>query len=114
MPLFAAPAGNSDGGYAVSSYREANPVLGTIADLAELATELRSVGISLVLDFVFNHTGDEHPWAIEARAHPDDEVRNCYLLFADRTRTGAYDATLREFFPEVRRGSFTWAADAGA
>ena len=48
MPLFRAPAGNSDGGYAVSSYRDVNPALGTMAELAELATELRASGISLV------------------------------------------------------------------
>ena len=44
MPLFGAPAGNSDGGYAVSSYREVDPALGTMAELAELAAELRANG----------------------------------------------------------------------
>ena len=56
MPLFKCPAGNSDGGYAVSSYREVNPALGTMADLQTLAAALRAEGISLVLDFIFNHT----------------------------------------------------------
>ena len=113
MPLFAAPAGNSDGGYAVSSYREVDPALGTMAELAALAAELRGVGISLCLDFVFNHTSDEHAWAVEARAHPDDE-RCAYLMFPDRALPDAYDRTLREIFPETRRGSFTWVPEAGA
>jgi amylosucrase len=56
MPLFLCPEGNSDGGYAVSSYREVNPALGTMADLKALAVALRREGISLVLDFIFNHT----------------------------------------------------------
>ncbi len=113
MPLFRAPEGNSDGGYAVSSYREVNPALGTMKELRTLATDLRAEGISLVLDFVFNHTSDEHPWALEARQFPDDEDRNCYFLFPDRTMPDAYNATLREIFPDQRPGSFTWVQDAG-
>lgn len=113
MPLFRAPDGDSDGGYAVSSYQEVDPKLGTMDELEELARELRQVGISLCLDFVFNHTSDEHTWAIEARQFPDDPDRNCYFLFPDRTLPDAYDRTLREIFPTVRRGSFTWVPDAG-
>jgi amylosucrase len=66
MPLFLSPEGNSDGGYAVSSYGQVEPRLGTMAQLARLAAELRHNGISLVLDFVFNHTSDEHEWARRA------------------------------------------------
>ena len=63
MPLFKAPLKNNDGGYAVSSYREVNPQLGSMADLKALSHELREAGISLVLDFIFNHTANEHEWA---------------------------------------------------
>ncbi|MCW8985354.1 MAG: alpha-amylase family glycosyl hydrolase, partial [Thermoanaerobaculales bacterium] len=56
MPVFKAPRVDNDGGYAVSSFREIDPELGTMEQFAELATELRHHGISLVLDFVFNHT----------------------------------------------------------
>ena len=115
MPLFRTPAGENDGGYAVSSYREVDSRLGTMAELRELASELRQEGISLVLDFVFNHTSDEHDWALEARQHPDDDDRNAYLMFPDRTLPDAYERTLREIFPEQRPGSFTWypAIDGG-
>jgi amylosucrase len=54
MPLFLAPEPHSDGGYAVSSYRDVNPQLGTMQQLRELAAELRANG-SLVVDFIFNH-----------------------------------------------------------
>ncbi|RRR74757.1 MAG: amylosucrase [Candidatus Viridilinea halotolerans] len=110
MPLFLAPAGNNDGGYAVSSYREVHPELGTMAELAELADRLREAKISLVLDFVFNHTSDEHTWAQRARAG-DEDYAQFYLLFPDRRLPDQYDQTLREIFPTVRKGSFTW--DAG-
>jgi amylosucrase len=107
MPLFLAPEGNSDGGYAVSSYRTVSPTLGTMAQLSELADTLRERGISLVVDFVFNHTSDEHEWARRARAgEPDYE--EFYFLFPDRGVPDQYDRTLREIFPTVRRGSFTW------
>ena len=110
MPLFESPEGNSDGGYAVSSYRRVNPRLGTIEELAELAREFHEHGISLVLDFVFNHTSDEHEWARGAQAG-DYEYERFYFLFPDRTMPDAYERTLREIFPTVRRGSFTWRED---
>ncbi len=110
MPLFDAPAGNSDGGYAVSNYRVVNQRLGTMDDLTALAQALQSEGISLVLDFVFNHTSDEHPWAQRAIAG-DPEYQEFYYLFPDRTMPDAYERTLREIFPTVRRGSFTWRDD---
>lgn len=112
MPPFLAPAGNSDGGYAVSSYREINPALGTMADLAALADDLRAEGISLVLDFVFNHTSDEHTWAKAALAG-DPDHQAFYYMFSDRTLPDAYERHLREIFPDQRPGSFTWRPDAG-
>jgi len=107
MPLFLAPEGDNDGGYAVSSYREVAPALGTITELAELSRELRAAGISLVLDFVFNHTSDEHTWARRAQAG-DPDYRDYYLIFPDRTLPDAYGRTLREIFPDQRRGSFSY------
>ncbi len=110
MPLFAAPEGNSDGGYAVSDFRSVSPRLGTMAELTALAEALQDEGISLVLDFVFNHTSDEHPWARRAQAG-DPEYQDFYFLFPDRTMPDAYERTLREIFPTVRRGSFTFRED---
>src|SRR5258708_24147699 len=112
MPLFKAPEGNSDGGYAVSSYREVDPRLGTIEELSGLASELRRSGISLVLDFVFNHTSDEHHWAKRAQAG-DLIYSDYYYIFPDRNLPDAYERTLREIFPDQRPGSFTYRPDIG-
>ena len=49
-------------------FQDYQDLSGTMEELAELATELRHHGISLVLDFVFNHTSDEHRWALAAQA----------------------------------------------
>jgi amylosucrase len=110
MPLFLSPAEENDGGYAVSSYRDVNPALGTMDQLAELVTDLRREGISLVLDFVCNHTSDEHEWARCAQAG-DPECQEYYFIFPDRQMPDAYDVHLREIFPDVRRGSFTYHPD---
>ena len=67
-------------------------------DLRHLARSLRAEGISLVLDFVFNHTSDEHRWA-EAAREGDPDYADYYFLFPDRTLPDAYDRTLREIFP---------------
>ncbi len=107
MPLFKAPDDNNDGGYAVSSYREVNPPLGTMEELAELATALRARGISLVVDFVYNHTSDEHEWAQKALAG-DRHYQHYYYMFPDRTMPDQYEAHLREIFPEQAPGSFTY------
>lgn len=111
MPLYKSPEGDSDGGYAVSDYRKVNPSLGDIADLKALADALAKAGISLVLDFVFNHTSDEHQWAENAKAG-DPEFQEYYYLFENRDLPERYEQNLREIFPQVRRGNFTWNEDS--
>jgi amylosucrase len=109
MPIFAVPHGENDGGYAVSDYRAVNPDLGTMEALSKLASALREHGISLVLDFVFNHTSDEHLWARKARSG-DPEYMEYYLTFTDRWEVDGFQRHLRDIFPTVRKGSFTWNA----
>jgi len=107
MPLFRAPEGDNDGGYAVSSYREVDPGLGSMDGLAALSRELRQHGISLVLDLVFNHTSDEHIWAERAQAG-EEEYQEYYRMFPDRRMPDAYGAYLREIFPSEHPGAFTF------
>ena len=112
MPLFKSPEGENDGGYAISSYREVDPKLGTMAKLRQLADELRAQGISLVLDFVFNHTSNEHEWALRAR-EGEKQFQDYYRMFPDRTMPNAYEKTLREIFPDEHPGAFTYFYDIG-
>ena len=106
MPLFKVSEGENDGGYAVSSYREVHAPLGTMEQLASLSREFRAVGISLVLDLVFNHTSDEHLWAERAKAG-DEEYTDFYRIFPSRELPDAYERTLREIFPDEHPGAFT-------
>ena len=107
MPLFAVRPGDSDGGYAISNYRSIDPRLGTIDDLRHLTEELRAAGIVLVLDFVFNHTADDHYWARQALAG-DAAYQGFSYMFPALRIPEEYERTLREIFPTVRRGNFTW------
>lgn len=110
MPLFATPREENDGGYAVSDYRAINPDIGTMEDMVSLATTLRNEGISLVLDFVFNHTSDEHIWAQKAR-EGDPDFQNYYYTFPDRELPDRFQEHLRDIFPSDRKGSFTYCAE---
>lgn len=110
MPLFSSPGGENDGGYAISSYREVDPQLGKMEELRALANELRAEGISLVLDFVFNHTSNEHQWALKARSG-DEDYQDYYRMFSDRSMPDAYEEHLREIFPQEHSGAFTFFED---
>jgi len=110
MPLFLTPHGENDGGYAVSDYRSINPDLGTREDLEDVARTLRREGISLVLDLVFNHTSDEHAWAVRAKEGDPDHLAY-YLTYPDRELPDQFQRYLRDIFPEVRQGSFTWCEE---
>jgi len=107
MPFFKTPKGENDGGYAISSYREVNPDIGTMDELVDLAKELRKNGISLVLDFVFNHTSSEHEWALKAQAG-DPIYEDFYWIYPDRLMPDAYESHLREIFPDEHPGAFTY------
>lgn len=107
MPVYKSPDGDDDGGYAVSSYREIDADLGTVDDLRNLSAELRRQGISLVLDFVFNHTSDEHEWARKAY-QGIEEFQDYYLMFDSRAETEEYQHHLRAIFPDERPGNFTY------
>lgn len=110
MPLFKSPEGENDGGYAVSSYRELHAPLGTMAQLAALARDLRAAGISLVVDLVFNHTSDQHEWAGRARAGELD-FQEMYRIYPNRDLPDAYERSLREIFPDEHPGAFTYVPD---
>lgn len=110
MPFYRVPELENDGGYAVSSYRELNPAIGTVQELAELASELRKEKISLVLDLVFNHTSDEHEWAVKALSG-DQDFQEYYRMFPDRDIPDAYEKNLREIFPAEHPGSFTYRSE---
>jgi amylosucrase len=107
MPLLQPREGDNDGGYAVQDYRAVRPDLGTVDDLRDLATTLRSRGISLVVDLVLNHVAREHAWAVAARSG-DPAYRGYFHIFPDRRLPDAYEQALPEVFPDFAPGNFTY------
>ncbi len=107
MPILRCPRGASDGGYAVSNYREIDPRMGNISDLNRLVSELRERKVLLVLDVVVNHTSNEHEWAQKAQAG-DKKYQDFYYMFDDRRVPDMFEQSLPEIFPETSPGNFTW------
>ncbi len=100
----------NDGGYSVQDYRAINPELGTMDDLADLATNLREAGMSLCIDLVLNHTAQEHEWAEKARAG-DPYFQDFYYFFEDDSEPKEFEENLVEIFPNDAPGNFTYLPD---
>ena len=112
MPILACPPGASDGGYAVSDFRDIDPRAGTLKDLRQLAASLRKRDMLLTLDVVVNHTSDQHEWAQRARAG-DQDYQAFYYLFDNREIPDLFEETMPEIFPETAPGNFTWDPTLG-
>ena len=110
MPLLESPKDRSDGGYAVSNFRRVQPELGTMEDLETLADQCREKGISLCLDFVMNHTSEDHAWAKAARAG-DEVARSRYFFYDNWDVPNRYEQTVPQVFPTTAPGNFTWLED---
>ncbi|WP_338770921.1 alpha-amylase family glycosyl hydrolase [Massilia sp. METH4] len=106
LPFLRARAGENDGGFAVSSFDEVDPALGSMADLEALCGQLREAGISLCADFVLNHVADDHAWARGAMAG-DARLRRFFHVFPDRAMPERYERTLGQVFPAAAPGNFT-------
>ena len=111
MPLLDSPAVNNDGGYAVSDFTRVKDSLGTMADLKDLAEECHRRKISVCLDFVMNHTSEEHEWARRARAG-EREYQDRYFFFDNFDIPAQYERTCPQVFPTTAPGNFTWLEDA--
>ncbi len=76
-PTFPSPM--KDFGYDVSDYLGVHPDFGDLAAMDRLIEECHSRGIRLLLDYVPNHTSDQHPWFRESRASRDNPRRDWYV-----------------------------------
>ncbi|MBR4586960.1 MAG: alpha-amylase family protein [Lachnospiraceae bacterium] len=112
MPLLCSPAGRSDGGYAVSDFRNVQPELGSMEDLAALSDDCHARGISVCLDFVMNHTSEDHEWARRAKKG-DKEYQDRYFFFDNWDIPNIYEKTVPQVFPTTAPGNFTWCEEAG-
>src|ERR1700723_1390157 len=76
-PCFPSP--QVDFGYDVSDYQNIDPMYGTLADFDRLTSEAKKRGIHVVLDFVVNHTSDQHQWFLDSKSSRTSAHRDWYI-----------------------------------
>ncbi|MBQ7174008.1 MAG: amylosucrase [Lachnospiraceae bacterium] len=110
MPFLDTVPGRSDGGYAVADFRKVREDLGTMKDLDRLTAACHKRGICVCMDFVMNHTSEDHEWARRARAG-EGEYMSRYFFFDNDTIPGQFERTVPQVFPTTAPGNFTWVED---
>jgi alpha-glucosidase len=76
-PCFPSP--QVDFGYDISDYENIDPMYGTLADFDRLVSEAKKRNIRVILDYVINHTSDQHPWFIDSRSSRTSAHRDWYI-----------------------------------
>ncbi len=112
MPFLETPKGRSDGGYAVSDFRKVQENLGTMEDLEKLTDACHKKGINVCMDFVMNHTSEDHEWAKKAR-QGDGEYMSRYFFFDNSYIPSLYEKTVPQVFPTTAPGNFTYLQEEG-
>lgn len=112
MPFLDTPKGKSDGGYAVADFRKVRPDLGTMKDLARLTEKCHENGMNVCMDFVMNHTSEEHEWAKRARAG-EGEYMSRYFFYDNGDIPARYEEIVPQVFPTTAPGNFTWLPEIG-
>ena len=112
MPFLETPEGRSDGGYAVSDFRKVQEKLGSMEDLESLTAACHKRGIHVCMDFVMNHTSEDHVWEKRAK-EGDGEYMSRYFFFDNSYMPALYEKTVPQVFPTTAPGNFTWIPEAG-
>ena len=112
MPLLESPKDRSDGGYAVADFRKVKPELGTMDDLEALTASCHEKNMSVCMDFVMNHTSEDHEWARRAKAG-DGEYMSRYFFFDNYEIPAEYEKTVPQVFPTTAPGNFTYYPEIG-
>lgn len=100
------PSPMKDFGYDVSDYCGIDSLFGSMADFDELLAELRAHKLKLILDFVPNHTSDQHPWFVESKSSKTSPKRDWYIWRDSASDGGSPNNWLSEF------GGSAWTFDA--
>ena len=112
MPFLETTEGRSDGGYAVSDFRKVQERLGTMEQLESLTDACHKKNMNVCMDFVMNHTSEDHEWARKAR-QGDGEYMSRYFFYENDTIPKMFEKTVPQVFPTTAPGNFTWLPDAG-
>ena len=103
-PFFKSPM--KDFGYDVSDYCDVDPIFGTLADFDALAARAHELGLKVLVDQVYSHTSDEHPWFAESRSDRTN-AKNDWYVWADAKPDGSPPSNWQSVF-----GGPAWTWDA--
>jgi len=103
-PFFTSPM--ADFGYDVSDYRDVDPIFGTLADFDALVARAHALGLRVIIDQVYSHTSDQHPWFAESRSSWNNEKADWYV-WADPKPDGSPPSNWQSVF-----GGPAWTWDA--
>ena len=106
-PVFRSPM--KDFGYDVADYCDVDPSFGSLADLDRLIADAHARGMKVLLDWVPNHTSDQHAWFVESRRSRTSPKRDWYL-WRDPTPDGRPPNDWKAAFPA---GTDAWTLDPG-
>ena len=112
MPLLESPKDRSDGGYAVANFRKVQPELGTMEDLEEVTKACHDRDMSVCMDFVMNHTSEDHEWAVRAR-RGEGEYMSRYFFYDNYAIPAQFEKTVPQVFPTSAPGNFTYLPELG-
>jgi len=110
-PFFPSPM--ADGGYDVSDYCNVMPEFGTLTEFVQFVDGAHERGIKIIIDFVANHTSDQHPWFQASRADPEGPYGDYYVwsdndaLYAD-ARIIFLDTETSNWTHDEVRGQYFW------
>lgn len=107
MPFLDTVEGRSDGGYAVADFRKVQEKLGTMEDLEKLTAACHKKNINVCMDFVMNHTSEDHEWAKRAR-QGEGEYMSRYFFYDNDEIPNEYEKYVPQVFPTTAPGNFTW------
>jgi len=102
-PIFKSPM--KDFGYDIADYRAIDPLFGSMADFDQLLRSAHSLGLKVLLDFVPNHSSDQHAWFLASRSSQTDPKRNWYIWRDPAPGGGPPNNWLSEF------GGSAWEFD---
>lgn len=103
-PFFTSPM--KDFGYDVADYRGVDPIFGTLDDFDALVAKAHQLGLKVLIDQVYSHSSDRHPWFLDSRSSRDDPRADWYV-WADPKADGSPPNNWQSVF-----GGPSWTWDA--
>ncbi len=110
-PIFPSPM--ADFGYDVADYCGVDPLFGDLAGFDRLLGAVHARGLKLLLDFVPNHSSDQHPWFVESRSSRDNPKRDWYIWRDARTGPSGERLPPNNWISDFGGSSWTWDEATG-